>query len=77
MATTDDLLAEVPLFAGLSKRDLREVTSLATPLDLSAGSELMHQGEMGEEFIVVLSGIIDVVIDGEVSSDMWTEGLLW
>jgi CRP-like cAMP-binding protein len=65
-ATTDELLARVPLFAGLSKSDLREVASLATRLDLSAGSELTHQGKMGGEFIVVLDGTVDVVIDGEI-----------
>ena len=65
-ATSDEILAQVPLFAGLSKSDLREVASLATRLDLTAGSELTHQGEMGGEFIVVLDGTVDVVIDGEV-----------
>jgi CRP/FNR family cyclic AMP-dependent transcriptional regulator len=65
-ATTDELLAEVPLFAGLSKGDLHEVASLATRLDLSTGSELTHQGRTGGEFIIVLDGLVDVVIDGEV-----------
>ena len=65
-ATTDDLLGQVPLFAGLSESDLREVAGLATRLDLAAGSELTHQGEMGGEFIIVLEGTVDVVIDGEV-----------
>jgi CRP/FNR family transcriptional regulator, cyclic AMP receptor protein len=65
-ATTEELLKQVPLFAGLSKSELRDVASLATRLDLAAGSELTHQGEMGGEFIIVLDGFVDVVIDGEV-----------
>ena len=64
--TTDDVLAEVPLFAGLSKDDLREVGSLATRLSLSKGWELTRQGGRGHEFIIVLEGTVDVLIDDEV-----------
>jgi signal-transduction protein with cAMP-binding, CBS, and nucleotidyltransferase domain len=64
--TTDELLAEVPLFAGLSKKDLQEISSLATRLDLAEGRELTHQGGRGYEFVVVLEGTVDVVIDGKV-----------
>ena len=64
--TTDELLAEVPLFAGLSKKDLQEISSLATRLDLAEGRELTHQGGRGYEFIVVLEGTVDVLIDGKV-----------
>jgi len=64
--TAEELLAGVPLFAGLSKKDLSEVSSLATRLNLGAGAELMHQEAIGREFIIVLDGIVDVLIDGEV-----------
>ena len=64
--TTDELLAQVPLFAGLSKKDLQEISGLATRLDLPEGSELTHQGGRGYEFIVVLEGTVDVLIDGKV-----------
>ena len=64
--TTDEFLARVPLFAGLSKRDLREISGLATPLNLPQGRELTHQGGRGYEFIVVLEGTVDVLIDGKV-----------
>jgi CRP/FNR family transcriptional regulator, cyclic AMP receptor protein len=64
--TTDELLAQVPLFAGLSKKDLREISGLATRLDLPAGKELTRQGEPGNEFIVILEGNVDVVKDGNV-----------
>jgi CRP-like cAMP-binding protein len=56
----------VPLFAGLSKKDLKKVSSLATRLDLPVGKELTHQGATGNEFLVVLDGEVDVVIDGKV-----------
>jgi CRP/FNR family transcriptional regulator, cyclic AMP receptor protein len=64
--TTDELLAQVPLFAGLSKKDLRQISSLATRLDLPAGKELTRQGEAGNEFLVILDGNVDVVKDGKV-----------
>jgi CRP-like cAMP-binding protein len=64
--TTDERLARVPLFAGLSKKDLKKVSSLATRLDLPVGKELTHQGATGNEFLVVLDGEVDVVIDGKV-----------
>ena len=64
--TTDELLARVPLFAGLSKKDLLEISGLATRLRLSEGHELTHQGGRGYEFVVVLEGTVDVLIDGKV-----------
>ena len=64
--TTDERLAQIPLFAGLSKKELAAVSSLATRLDLPAGKELTKQGETGQEFVIVLDGQVDVVIDGNV-----------
>ena len=64
--TIDELLAEVPLFAGLSKRELREVGSLASRVRVPEGSTLAHQGKPGREFLVVLDGTVDVLIDGQV-----------
>lgn len=64
--TTDELIARVPLFAGLSKKDLAQIAGLATRLDLPAGKELTRQGEAGNEFIVILEGEVEVRIDGEV-----------
>lgn len=66
LRTTDELLAEVPLFAGLSGKDLKRVSNLATRLELPEGRELTHQGGIGREFIIVLDGTVDVLIDGEV-----------
>ena len=64
--TTDERLAQIPLFAGLSKKELGAVSSLATRLDVAVGKELTKQGEIGNEFVIVLDGEVDVLIDGEV-----------
>ena len=63
---SDQLLSRVPLFSGLSKKDLQDISRLTTRLNLPAGHELMHQGGLGREFVIVLEGTVDVVIDGEV-----------
>lgn len=64
--TTEARLAQIPLFAGLSKKEIAAVSGLATRLDLPAGRELTKQGEIGREFVVILDGEVDVVIDGNV-----------
>ena len=56
----DERLKSVPLFAGLSKKHLREVGSLATMVDRPAGSVLAKEGKAGHEFIVVLEGEVEV-----------------
>ncbi|WP_426571390.1 cyclic nucleotide-binding domain-containing protein [Aquihabitans sp. McL0605] len=62
----DELLRNVPLFAGLSRKELREVSRLTARMQLPAGRTLIRQGAQGHEFIVVLEGSVDVLIDGEV-----------
>ncbi len=62
----DELLAAVPLFEGLSKKQLSQISSLMTPLDIAAGRVLAHQGEFGREFMIVLKGEIEVARDGKV-----------
>jgi CRP-like cAMP-binding protein len=58
--STDELLAEVPLFKDLSKKHLKRVAALATRLDLPAGRELIREGEAGHEFLVLLDGEVEV-----------------
>ena len=59
-------LAEVPLFAGLSKKELRTIAHLATYLEEPEGTVLTAEGESGNEFIIVLEGQVDVLQGGEV-----------
>jgi CRP-like cAMP-binding protein len=55
-----DLLAKVPLFAGLSKRDLQRVARIADEIDLREGKELIGEGSYGREFYVLLDGNAEV-----------------
>ena len=57
---TEEWLQQVPLFKGLSKKQLRLVSSLATRLNEPAGTVLTHEGHQGQEFIIVLEGEIEV-----------------
>jgi CRP-like cAMP-binding protein len=65
-ASTDELLARVPLFEDLSKKHLRQVRSLATRVDVSPGRVLTREGGMGHEFIIVLEGEVEIRQDDEV-----------
>jgi CRP/FNR family cyclic AMP-dependent transcriptional regulator len=56
----DERLAEVPLFQGLSKQQLRRISSLMTSIDRPAGEVLTREGELGSEFIIVLEGEVEV-----------------
>ena len=62
----DEHLASVPLFEGLSKKQLRLISQLATELEEPAGTVLIREGKIGHEFIVVIEGEIEVTQDGQV-----------
>ena len=64
-ATKVDLIARVPLFAGLSKRELGQVASIADEIDLPAEKVLIREGERGREFFVLLEGEADVARKGK------------
>ena len=55
-----ELIKRVPLFGGLSKRELDEVAGIADELAIDAGSELTHEGAAGHEFLVLVEGTADV-----------------
>ena len=51
-----ELLKTVPLFAGLSQRQLDLVARAADEVERDAGSVLVRQGQPGESFMLVLEG---------------------
>jgi CRP/FNR family cyclic AMP-dependent transcriptional regulator len=60
-----DMLADVPLFSGCSKKELRTIATLADEIDLRQGKVLTKQGAPGREFFVLLEGTVEVVRDGK------------
>lgn len=59
-ASIDSQLAAVPLFGGLSKKQLRRISSLMTRVDRPAGQVLTREGQSGHEFFIVLEGDVEV-----------------
>ena len=59
-----DLLREVALFAGCSKRELGEIARIADEIDFPEGKTLITQGEPGKQCFVVIEGSVEVVKDG-------------
>jgi CRP/FNR family transcriptional regulator, cyclic AMP receptor protein len=64
-ATKVDLIAAVPLFAGLSRSELGQVASIADEIDLPADKVLIREGERGREFFVLLEGEAEVARKGK------------
>src|SRR6266545_3106664 len=64
-ASKGDLIARVPLFAGLSKSELGQVASIADEIDLPADKVLIREGERGREFFVLLEGEAEVTRKGK------------
>lgn len=61
-----DRLADVPLFAGLSRRHLERIAQLCTRTDTEPGTVLCREGSAGHEFFVIVDGTATVTIGGEV-----------
>ena len=62
-----DLLAGTPLFAGLSRRNLKRVAELTQIARSSKGAMLVAAGAPGaSSFFVLVEGTAEVVKDGEV-----------
>jgi CRP/FNR family transcriptional regulator, cyclic AMP receptor protein len=59
-----ELLAGVPLFAGCSKKELGEISTLADELSFPAGTTLIEEGRQGHEFFVLIEGDVDVRAKG-------------
>jgi CRP/FNR family cyclic AMP-dependent transcriptional regulator len=58
-------LKSLPLFAGLSRRDLARLGSWTDEVEVDEGRHLARQGDLAYEFFVIEEGTADVVEDGE------------
>jgi CRP/FNR family transcriptional regulator, cyclic AMP receptor protein len=65
-----ELIKRVPLFDGLSKRELAQVAALLDEIDLPAGKTLTSEGASGREFVILVEGIADVTRDGETVNQL-------
>ena len=63
-------LEQVPLFAGLSKKDRDRIARWADEIDEPAGYRLVDQGQWAHEFFVLLDGSVEVTKDGQHLADL-------
>jgi CRP/FNR family transcriptional regulator, cyclic AMP receptor protein len=64
-----DLLVHIPLFAELSKRELRRIAGAAVQRDYPAGTMIVEQGETGVGLYVLVKGLARVekrLADGSI-----------
>jgi CRP-like cAMP-binding protein len=59
-----EMLRQVPLFAGCTKKELGEISTLADELSLPAGTKLIEEGRQGHEFFLLVDGEVDVRMKG-------------
>src|SRR3981081_3985610 len=60
-----DRLTRVPLFAGISKRDLEFVASRVDEVSLKPGQTLIREGQPTEAFFILESGHVQVTRAGK------------
>ena len=60
-------LADIPLFASLSKSERAELAKYATELDVPEGTKLVREGEFAHEFFVIERGRAEVTRDRKIA----------
>ena len=61
----EDRLAQIPLFASLSKRERAQVARAADEVEVPEGKRLVEQGRFAYEFVAIEKGTAEVVQDGK------------
>lgn len=65
-----DLLKSVPLFAGCTKSELKQLASSTDEVDLREGYVLMREGRPGREFFVMIDGNVRVTANDKKIADL-------
>ncbi|HEY7590252.1 MAG TPA: cyclic nucleotide-binding domain-containing protein [Candidatus Limnocylindrales bacterium] len=60
-----ELLAGCPLFRGVGQDELAALAGVATEVEYAAGRPIVHQGEIGTGFFVIVEGQARVVRDAK------------
>src|SRR5207237_10904504 len=65
MAAPVELIKNLPLFHGLSEKELKSLANNFTERTFSEGQELTHEGSGGVGFFVLESGEARVTVEGQ------------
>ena len=65
-----ELLAKLPLFAGLGPRELDALAAVARSKSLAAREELFHKGDPGREVYAVVEGTLKVLTTSDEGDDV-------
>jgi CRP/FNR family transcriptional regulator, cyclic AMP receptor protein len=58
-------LRQAPLFEGLSKKELTELARRSEDMELDSGTVLCREGDIGQEFFVIVEGEVEVKRKGK------------
>lgn len=58
-------LSSISFFDGFSEAELSAVSSLGERVGVSAGTEIIDQGRVGQDCFVIVEGTADIIIRGE------------
>jgi CRP-like cAMP-binding protein len=59
-----DPLHSVPLFGRFDRKHLERLSMLTEGVDVPAGKVLIRQGELGDDLMIIVSGVVSVKRDG-------------
>ncbi len=59
-----EMLRKVPLFSGLSPRQLAQIAKLADEIEVPAGKQLATAGDVGHELFIIVDGDASVRVRG-------------
>jgi len=68
--TKVELLRKAPLFADLTKAELEHLAKVTEDLEVEAGRVLCREGELAQEFFVIIEGEAEATKDGKTLSTM-------
>lgn len=60
----DQTLAGIPIFSECSRKELKAISRLVTPVSISEGKVLVREGEPGREFMIIVEGTATVRRNG-------------
>jgi CRP/FNR family cyclic AMP-dependent transcriptional regulator len=63
-------LKTVPLFSGLSNRELQRLSTVTDEIVLPAGAQLIHEGTFSYEFLLIASGRAEVRREGSLLAQL-------